>query len=113
MITPIGEMREQVVILTPVRTVDQSGGEVIEYNASDPLFVAIRGTNTREAVQFGQLSSDISHVCFGHWHSLNQLSATDRLRIVESGQEFDIDGLPINDPKRAFTRLHLVLRDNG
>lgn len=113
MITPIGEMREQVVILTPVRTVDQSGGEVITYTSSDPLFVAIRSVSTREAVQFGQISSEVSHICFGHWQSLKDIKATHRLRIVESDQEFDVAGDAINDPKRAWTRLHLVVRSNG
>lgn len=113
MITPIGEMREQVVVLTPVRTVDQSGGEVIGYGASDPIFVAIRSVSTREAVQFGQISSEVSHVCFGHWQSLKEITAEDRLRIVESDQEFDIAGDAINDPKRAWTRLHLVARSNA
>lgn len=113
MITPIGEMREQVVVLIPVRTIDPSGGEVVGYSSSDPMFVAIRSVSSREAVEFGQMSSEVSHICFGHWHSLNQITAKDRIRIIESDQEFDIAGDAINDPKRAFTRLNLVYRPNG
>lgn len=113
MLVPIGEMREAAVILTPVRTADASGGEVVNYTESDPIFVAVRSLSTKEAVQFGQMDSDINHVCFGHWAALNQLTATNRLRLLETNQEFDISGSPINDPKRSWTRLHLVSRENG
>ncbi len=110
---PLGEMREQVAVLTPIRAVDESGGEVITYAESDPTFVSIRGLTTNESIQFGQVNADISHVCFGHYESLNQLTSKNRIRVLETLQEFDINGGPINDPKRSFTRLNLVLRENG
>jgi head-tail adaptor len=110
---PIGEMREPVSILSPTRTADASGGEIITYDESDQLFVSVRALSTTEAVQFGQVNSDISHVCFGHYESLSQLKSTDRIKLLETGDEFDINGSPINDPKRAWTRLNLMLRDNG
>ena len=110
---PIGEMREPVIVLTRVRTSDESGGEVITYTESDPIFVSIRGMSTNEAVQLGQVNAEITHVCFGHWESLNQLVSTDRIRHLESGQEYDIAGAPINDPKRSWSRLNLVSRENG
>lgn len=113
MLTPIGAMREPVVVLTPVRTADGSGGEVVTYTPSDPIFVSIRATTTNESVQFKQVGADINHVLFGHWPDLNQIKATHRIRIIESSQEFDIDGGAINDPKRAWTRLNLKLRENG
>ena len=111
--TPIGEMRESVAILTPIRTVDSSGGEEYGWGVSDPLFMAIRATSTREALAFGQVNADVTHVAFGHWAELNQLTSKQRIRILETGQEFDIAGLPVNDPKRAWTRLSLIWRENG
>jgi head-tail adaptor len=112
MLAPIGEMREQAVVLTPVRTVDSSGGEVITYAESDPFFISLRSLTTNESVQFGQINSEVSHVAFGYWHDLNTITAINRIRIVETQQDFDIDGDPINDPKRAYTRLNLVMRSN-
>lgn len=111
MLVPLGEMREQVVILSPVRTADESGGEVITYTESQPLFASLRSLSTTEAVQFGQVNADISHVLFGHWPDLNQCTAKDRIKLVESGVEFDINGGPLNDPKRSYTRLNLVSRN--
>lgn len=114
MLTPLGQMREPVQILSPVRTVDNSGGEVITYTASNPLFLALRSTNSKEGVQFGQINSDVSHVAFGHWAELNGLTSRHRIRLVEDiDTEFDIDGGPINSPKRDWSRLNLVLRSNG
>lgn len=110
---PIGEMREPVVIMTPVLTIDESGGEYFTYTETGPLFVSIRAISTNEAIQFSQVNAEISHVCFGHWHDLNALSATNRVRMVETLQEFDIAGGPINDPKRAYSRLNLVYRENA
>jgi len=112
MLAPIGEMREQAVVLTPVRVADASGGEVITYTVSDPIFISLRSLSTNESVQFGQINSEVSHVSFGHWHDLNNITAKHRVRILETLQEFDINGDPINDPKRAFTRLNLVARSN-
>jgi len=109
---PIGEMRESVSVLTRVRTADASGGESITYTEGDPIFVSVRALSTAEAVQFGQVNADITHVCFGHYESLSQLDATNRIKLLETDQEFDINGGPLNDPKRAWTRLNLILRDH-
>lgn len=113
MLAPIGEMREQVVILTPVRSVDASGGETFTYTESDPLFVSLRPMNAAESVQFQQVDAEVTNVCFGHWQSLNQVGSNNRIKILETGQEFDINGGPINDPKRAWTRLNLIARENA
>lgn len=113
MIPPIGQMREPAVLLTPVRSVDEAGGEIVTYVEGNPIFVALRALTTTEGVQFGQVNADITHVCFGHWADLNALVSTQRLRIVETQQDFDIAGLPINDPKRAWARLNLVHREHG
>lgn len=110
---PIGEMREPVSILTPVRTTDASGGEVISYTESEPHFVSIRALSTAEAVQFDQINASISHVCFGHYEPLSQLDAKNRIKLLETDQEFDINGGPIKDPKRGWARLNLISRENG
>ncbi len=110
--TPIGEMREPAVVLTPITTVDSSGGEVQGYGASDPIFVSIRAMTAREAEQFGQIDGQVSHVCFGHWPDLNGIRSDARLRLVETSQEFDIVGPPLNSPERDWTKLTLVYREN-
>ena len=114
MITPLGEMRFPALILTPVRLVDQSGGEEITYTAGDQIWLALRSVSTGERVQFGQLAADISHVAFGHWADLNSVTAKHRVRSFEDASlEFDVSGGPINSPKRDHTRLNLVQRENG
>lgn len=114
MLTPLGQMRDPVIVLTPVRSVDASGGETLTYTEGDPVFIALRPVTTSEGVKFGQVDADISHIAFGHWGDLSALGATQRIRMVEDPtQEFDIVGLPVNSPKRNWTRLHLVMRDNG
>lgn len=113
MFVPLGEMREAVVTLTPTTIFDESGGETVEYVESDPIFVAIRALTAKETQSFGQLNANITHVCFGHWGDLNALAGDTRIRMVESSQEFDIDGLPINSPKRDWSKLTLVYRENG
>ena len=114
MLTPLGQMREPIVVLTPTRTSDESGGEEIAYSAGDPIFVSLRSLTTREGVQFGQVNADISHIAFGHWGDLNALTAKNRIRMVEDATtEFDIAGGPINSPKRDWTRLTLIRRENG
>jgi len=113
MLTPIGQMREPAVILTPVRTTDSSGGEIITYVEGAPIFVSLRSLGTREANELGQVNADISHVCYGHWVDLGTISAKQRLRVLETSQTFDINGGPLNDPKRAYTRLNLIERENG
>lgn len=113
MLTPIGEMRDVIAVLTPTTTIDASGGEVTTYAQGDPLYVALRATTTREAVQFGQVNADVSHVIFGHWHDLNGLSANAKLIHWETGEQYELVGMPINDPKRAFTRLNVTRRENG
>ena len=113
MLTPIGEMREAATLLTPVRTTDDAGGEVITYVASGPIFIALRATGSTEAVQFSQMSVDVTHVVFGHWYDLHAVDGEQRLRLEETGEEFDIVTGAINDPKRRWTRLNVVLRFNG
>lgn len=113
MLVPLGQMRDPAVILTPVRGADEFGGEVITYVESPCIFVALRSVTSKEAVEFGQLNADTNFICFGHWHDLSQLTAKDRLKVTETGQEFDILGPPVNDPKKGFTKLNLVLRENG
>jgi len=113
MLVPISEMREPVVIRIPVTTIDESGGEVQGYADSDPLFVSVRALSARESQQFGQLNADITHVFFGHWHDLGALDSDARLRMIETEQEFDIVGPPINSPTRDWTKLTLVYRENG
>lgn len=110
---PIGEMRESVAILTPTLQRDESGGEETVYVEGNPIFVAIRGTTAREIESFGQVNGDISHICFGHWADLGAVSSKSRIRILESGQEFDIAGPPVNSPTRDWTKLTLVWRENG
>lgn len=110
--TPVNEMRDQIVILTPTTGKDASGGETTTYVPGNPLWVALRPTSTREAVQFGQIDAEVTHVLHGHWHELNAISAKARIRRVEDSVEFDIVGLPLNDPKRAFTRLNVKQREN-
>lgn len=113
MLIPLGEMRDEATVLTPVRTTDEAGGEVITYQPGDPIFIALRATGSNEAVQFTQMAVDVTHVVYGHWFDLNAINGEQRLRLEESGQEFDIVGAAINDPKRAWTRLNVVLRVNG
>lgn len=114
MLTPLGQMRDPVVILTPARSTDTSGGEEITYTAGNPIFIALRATTTTEALQFGQISADVTHIAFGHWGDLQALTAKHRVRLYEDADvEFDIAGDPINSPKRAWARLNLVLRANG
>lgn len=114
MIIPLGQMRDPVVILTPVRGTDESGGEDITYTAGDPIFLALRSITTREGIQFGQMNSDVSHIAFGHWFDLNTLTSEHRVRSLEDETvEYDIDGGPVNDASRGFTRLKLVRRENA
>lgn len=111
--TPIGEMREMARVLTPTTTKDAAGGEVNTYAEGSPIFVALRPASAREAIQFGQVNAEVSHVLFGHWHDLNALQSTARIRLIESGAEFDVVGPPMNDPQRAWTRLNVVQRENA
>ena len=113
MLVPLGQMREPAVILTPVRATDAYGGESITYTESACIFVALRSVSTAEGVQFGQMNADITYVLFGHWTDLNAVTSANRIKIVETLATFDINGGPINDPKRSFTRLNLVARENG
>lgn len=113
MLTPLGEMRTPVRIITPTRVNDASGGETVTYVEGDMIFAAVRAVSTSEATQFGQVNAAVSHVLFGHWHDLSQITSKQRVRIVETDEEFDITGGPINSPKRDFTKLQLVLRENG
>lgn len=113
MLLPIGEMREVVVIRTPTVTRDDAGGQETTYIESDPLYVSLRAVGSREAIQFGQVNAEVTHVIFGHWHDLSGLPSDARIRLVEDDTEFDVIGLPINDPKRAFTRLNVLRRENG
>ena len=113
MLVPLGQMREPVIILTPVRSTDESGGETLIYTESDPVFVALRSLTTTEGVQFGQVNAAVTHVLFGNWNDLAQLASNQRIRVVETNQEFDIAGAPINSPKRDWTKLTLVWRENG
>ena len=99
---PIGEMREPVSILTPVRTTDASGGEVISYTESEPHFVSIRALSTAEAVQFDQINASISHVCFGHYEPLSQLDAKmqahmqERIRLATIGRVIFVELIAAN-----------------
>ena len=114
MLVPVGQMRDAVLILTPVVGIDNSGGEVITYTVGDPIFVALRAVTTREGVQFGQMNADVTNIVFGHWGDLNALTANNRIRLYEDETiEFDMAGSPINSPKRDWTRLHLIRRENG
>ncbi len=112
MLLPVGEMREPVVLLSPTVVRDESGGEEITYTASNPLFVSIRAMTARESQQYGQVNAEISHICFGHYADLSSVTSDTRLRISETGQEFDIIGPPVNSPTRDWTKLTLVWREN-
>ena len=112
MLVPLGEMREPVRILTPIRTVDEAGGEVWGYGESECIFMSIRGLSGSESLQFGQVNAKITNVGFGHYIDLFSISAKERIKMVETGQEFDIAGPPVNDPKKAWTKLTLVYREN-
>lgn len=111
--TPIGEMREPAAIQTPTRTTDESGGDVISYADGDCIFLAIRAIGSREMMEFAQVNAEVSHVCFGHWCDLYDVSSKQRIKVLETGQTFDIAGPPMNDPKRAWSRLNLIWRENA
>ncbi len=113
MLLPIGEMREPVAILKPTTTRDASGGSETTYEQGEQLWVALRSPTTREAAQFGQINADVSHILFGHWHDLNSIPSDSRLKHLETDVEFEVVGLPMNDPKRAFTRLNIIEREHG
>lgn len=113
MLIPLGEMREIVVVRLPVTTVDASGGEVQGYSESDPIYVSIRSLNSREFASYGQVNGEISHMCFGHYNDLNAIGSDCRIRNVETDQEFDISGPPVNSPKRDWSKLTLIYRENG
>lgn len=114
MLVPVGQMRDAVLILTPVVGVDTSGGEIVTYTVGDPIFIALRSLTTREGVQFGQMNADVTHIAFGHWGDLNTLTSTNRIRSYEDESiEYDMSGPPINSAKRDWTRLHLIRRENG
>jgi head-tail adaptor len=110
---PIGEMRTPAAIMTPSVARDASGGELKTYADGSTIFVALRATSGTETAQFGQIAANVSHIAFGHWYDLNEITADHRLKIIESGDEFEVYGPPMNDQKRSFTRLNLVLRENG
>jgi len=110
---PIGEMRESVVLLTPVLSRDESGGEVKTYTESPPFYVAIRALNARETLSYGQINADISHVCFGHYFDLVTIGSNALLRVKETGQEFDVIGPAVNSPDRDWSKLTLVWREHG
>lgn len=113
MLVPLGQMRDPAKIITPTRVNDASGGETVTYVEGDTIFVALRALTTSEAVSFGQVNASITHVLFGHWGDLNAINSKQRIRLVESGAEFDVAGGPINSPKRDWTKLTLVSRENG
>ena len=111
--TPLGEMREQVAVLTPETLIDQAGGQDTVYNEEEPIFVSIRPLTSREATAFAQVNADVTHVIFGHYSELCALSADARIRWLEFGVEFDISGSPLNDPARGWTKLTAVQRFDG
>jgi len=110
---PIGEMREVVAILTPTTITDEAGGQETTYSQSQPLFVALRPASARESKEFDQINASVSHIVFGHWHDLNALFSSARLKHLETSHEFDIVGPPLNDGKKQFTRLNVLRRENG
>jgi len=111
--TPISEMRESVAILEPRTLIDDAGGQDTGYDETDPIFVSLRSLTATEATQFAQVNADISHIIFGHYADLCDISADARIRWLEFGIDFDISGSPINDPSRAFTKLTAIRRFNG
>ncbi len=111
--TPLGEMRESVAILTPKTVIDDAGGQDTQYEESDPIFVSIRPLTSTEATQFAQVNADISHVIFGHYAELSEVTADSRLRWIEFCIDFDISGSPTNSPNRDFTKLTAIRRFNG
>jgi len=113
MLIPLGEMREVAVLLTPVMGVDEFGGEEITYVESHQFFIALRSVTATEAVQFGQVNSSVNYIAFGHWTDLAGVVSNQRLKIVETGIEYDITGPPINSPDRDWSKLQLVARENG
>ena len=113
MLTPIGEMREAVRIVTLTVTQDEAGGEVKTYVPGDLIWLAIRPLSTTEAVQLGQVNAEISHVAFGHYESLRYVRADDRVRMEETGEEFDVAGLPVYNNLRDWARLNLISRPYG
>lgn len=110
--TPIGEMREPVRILTPVTTVDESGGEVQGYGESEMIWISIRPQGTREALASQQVDATISHVAFGHYQDLSSITSKERIRLETTGAEFEVVGGPINDPMYRHTKLQLRSREN-
>lgn len=113
MLTPIGQMREIVAVLSPTTTVDESGGEVTTYKQSPSANAAVRSVSTKEAVQFGQINAEVTHVLFGHWYDFHATPPEAKIRDLETDEEYEIIGGPINDSKKGWTRLNLVRRFNG
>lgn len=113
MLTPIGEMRHPAEVLLPTVTKDASGGQTTTYTAQPRIFVSLRPVTARERESFGQINAEVQYVVHGHWQSLNALPSDARLRIIETGQEFDIVGPPVNSAVRDWTRLHCVERENA
>lgn len=113
MLAPVGEMREVVRLREQVVTTDRSGGEKVAYIESPDFFVALRPLSPTESTKFNQVDAQVTYLAFGHYHDLKNVKATHRLQVVETKQEFDISGPPLHDPKRAYTRLNLVWRENA
>lgn len=113
MLTPIGEMREPARILTQITTVDASGGEVQGYGQSDVLWISVRAMSTKEGQAFNQVEAEVSHVAFGHYGDLASVTSKDRVRLEETGEEFDIVGAPVKSPVKDWIKLNLLWRENA
>lgn len=106
-------MREPVRIVSLTVTQDEAGGEVKTYVAGALIWLAIRPLGTTESVQLGQVNAEITHVAFGHYDVLRTVRADDRVRHEETGEEYDIAGLPVYNNLRDWARLNLISRPYG
>lgn len=110
---PIGEMRQPAVLLSPVVTIDEAGGETVTYAESDFFYCAIRVVGSKEALAFGQINAEVSHICFGHYHDFKQVTSDMRLRDLDTNIEYDIAGPPMIGQHFDHARLNLLQRENG
>lgn len=109
---PVGDMRVPAEVLLPTVVTDSSGGQTTTYVAQARIFVSLRPVTARERESFGMIESEVDYVIHGHWHALKDTPSDARLRVIETGQTFDIVGMPVNSAAHDWTRLHCLEREN-
>ncbi len=109
---PLGELREPVIIRSPTVVTDEAGGESVTYTESPQTWAAIRPASAKEGREQQQMNASSTHILFGHWQDFSRVTSEDRIRNLDTGEEFDIVGPPLNNPARDHTKLNLLLREN-